>query len=107
MQILEFSKLSSASAGADTTVHLSSEPFGVAQLLTELAEIVGAKAIQKGVELMIEFDQAVSEGLLLGDAFRLRQCLVKCARLAYSLTRTGKRSPFRLRAAQARRDRSL
>ena len=36
---------------------------------------VGTKAVNKGVEIVTFLDPAVARGPLLGDAFRLRQCV--------------------------------
>lgn len=39
-------------------------------------DVTGPKAVNKGVELVVDVEEELESMTLLGDAFRLRQCLI-------------------------------
>ena len=82
-QILEFSKLSSAEGeeqgGLGGQAKLAAEPFSLATLASEVVDICGGRAVLGGVELLVTLEPALYGSWLVGDAFRLRQCLINLA----------------------------
>ena len=83
-QTLEFSKLSNeAEQGENAATAVSLVPFSVADLASELVDIAGGKSVLCGAELLVTVEPALWSAWLIGDAFRMRQCLInlvdKCA----------------------------
>jgi len=76
-KILEFSKITSEEESAGLTLH--NEPFCLGSVAASAAEILGGQALIGGVDLIVDLDYALHFLPLLGDAFRLRQCVLNLA----------------------------
>lgn len=80
--ILDFSKIE-----ADRLV-LESIPFDLLQVVEETADLLAAKATQKGLELVVRYAPEAPAGLL-GDPGRLRQILMNLIGNAVKFTQAG------------------
>ena len=80
--ILDFSKIESG------MIELEAIPFSLDEVLENLIGIVGIKAEENGVELLIDTGNEVPRALI-GDALRLRQILVNLVDNAVKFTESG------------------
>ena len=80
--ILDFSKVEAGKLVLDP------HPFGVDQLMRELAVVLSASVGEKEIEVLFDIDPAVPP-VLFGDALRLRQILVNLAGNAIKFTQFG------------------
>ena len=80
--ILDFSKVEAGKLVLDP------HPFGVDQLMRELAVVLSASVGDKEIEVLFDIDPAVPP-VLFGDALRLRQILVNLAGNAIKFTHFG------------------
>jgi CheY-like chemotaxis protein len=80
--ILDFSKIEAGK------LELESEPFPLAQVVEEVAQLLAPRAHQKRVELICEVDQALPPRLM-GDAGRIRQILINLVSNAVKFTEAG------------------
>ncbi len=69
-------------------MHLVDEPFAPRELLREVESVYALQAIDKGLALVLDIDQALPPALL-GDASRLRQALVNLVGNAIKFTHAG------------------
>lgn len=76
-QILEWSKISAVGA---QTFELVQEPFTLGTLAEDLADIISMKADRGKIIVTIDCDAALRARTFIGDAFRLRQCLINLVR---------------------------
>ncbi|MDO9504342.1 MAG: response regulator [Hydrogenophaga sp.] len=80
--ILDFSKVEAGKLVLDP------HPFGVDQLLRDLAVVLSASVGDKEIEVLFDIDPDLP-GVLFGDALRLRQILVNLAGNAIKFTQFG------------------
>ncbi|GAB6042622.1 response regulator [Endothiovibrio diazotrophicus] len=80
--VLDFSKIEAG------RLELEEEEFDLGELLGEVAELVAASALNKGVELITFVDPRIDRRLL-GDELRLRQVLLNLAGNAVKFTERG------------------
>ena len=80
--ILDFSKVEAGKLVLDP------HPFGVDQLMRELAVVLSASVGEKEIEVLFDMDPALP-AVLFGDALRLRQILVNLAGNAVKFTHFG------------------
>jgi PAS domain S-box-containing protein len=80
--VLDFSKIEAG------RMELDPQPFGLAALLQEVAELLSASLGDKPVSLRVELDPALP-ATLVGDALRLRQVLVNLGGNAVKFTEAG------------------
>ena len=81
--ILDFSKLESGN------ISLNEAPFHFPSLLKEVETLFLMQCQQKGIELIVEHDEALANTLLIGDEFRLRQVLINLLSNAVKFTNQG------------------
>jgi signal transduction histidine kinase len=81
-ELLDFSKLEAGKFVLD------SRPFGLREMLADVARNFGFRAAEKGLQLGCRVDEAVPEGLL-GDELRLRQVLINLLSNAVKFTEAG------------------
>ena len=95
--ILDFSKIE-----ADK-LQVENQPFELAQVLENLATLIGDKVSAKGLELVFDVDPEVPTSLV-GDALRLGQILINYANNAVKFTERGEVAvTVRVRSAGAGR----
>ena len=80
--ILDFSKIE---AGRLELLH---EPFGIEDIVVEVAELMSARADAKGIELTMMFGAGVPEEII-GDPSRVRQVLMNLVGNAVKFTQEG------------------
>ncbi|MDR3512116.1 MAG: ATP-binding protein [Caulobacteraceae bacterium] len=80
--VLDFSKLEAGS------IEIASQPFDLRGLVEETAALLAGQAAGKGVALEVDVD-AAPDGLVLGDADRLRQVLLNLVSNAVKFTNRG------------------
>ncbi len=80
--ILDFSKIEAGK------LDLEEVPFRLEDLLDDLANVVGLKAEEKGLELLFDIDQSIPLALI-GDPLRLGQILINLGNNAVKFTETG------------------
>lgn len=61
-------------------VRCSAVPFSSLWFLHRIYRRVGTKAAEAGVEVVCDCDLGLLQDILVGDPFRLRQCLLNLAR---------------------------
>lgn len=72
-QILEYSKIS---AVGPQQFELAREPFTLGGIAEDLADIISMKADRGKVVVILDVDASLRSRGFVGDAFRLRQCLI-------------------------------
>ena len=80
--ILDFSKMEAGRMELETT------PFQLRELALGTTRVLSAKAAEKGLEILLDIDTEVSDGLL-GDPGRLRQVLLNLIGNAIKFTEQG------------------
>ncbi len=80
--ILDFSKIEAGK------LDMESVDFDLAEVLDNLANVIGVKAGEKGLELLVDLDPAVPLGLA-GDPLRLNQILINLSNNAIKFTEEG------------------
>jgi signal transduction histidine kinase/CheY-like chemotaxis protein len=81
-EILDFSKIEAG------RLDLAAQPFGLAALVEETAELLSPRAQAKGLEIASSIDDRLP-ARVIGDAARLRQVLLNLAGNAVKFTETG------------------
>lgn len=82
-EVLDYNRLVSGQ------FHLDARPFDPVKVMEEVGAAVRVQAENKGLEFIARFETAPA-GLLLGDAFRLRQILYNLLGNAIKFTRAGR-----------------
>ena len=80
--ILDFSKIEAG------RMELEQAPFAIDDMLSSVGDMVGLKAAQKDLELVLSLDPAIPRRLV-GDALRLSQVLINLANNAVKFTESG------------------
>ncbi|MBL8688646.1 MAG: PAS-domain containing protein [Rhodospirillaceae bacterium] len=80
--ILDFSKIEAGK------LDIEKVPFSLTESVEGVGELIGARADDKGLGLLVDIDPAIPD-LLIGDPTRLRQILLNLAGNAIKFTETG------------------
>lgn len=80
--ILDFSKIEAGK------LQIENIPFDIEELIASVTDMVGLRAQQKGLELLIDIDQ-ISNEVVSGDPFRLKQILLNLLSNAIKFTAQG------------------
>lgn len=80
--ILDFSKMEAG------RMHLETTPFQLRELAIGTARVLAARAAEKGLEVLIDIDPEIPDGLI-GDPGRLRQVLLNLIGNAIKFTENG------------------
>jgi len=70
-------------------MHLDCQPFNLNELVENLRGLFNERAVAKGLDFLIEFDDMIPHGVI-GDALRLQQILVNLLSNAIKFTEHGK-----------------
>lgn len=81
-EVLDFSKIEAGK------LEILAEPFDLATLCTSITRLLQPVADQKGIRITLEVSNAC-KGWFMGDALRIRQCLLNIAGNAIKFTREG------------------
>ena len=87
-QVLEYAQIENE-LQLSSRLSLAQEPYSLLELFDQLPDIVGARVVERKIDLAIDLDEALLDGrgrqegsvesarqVLIGDGFRVRQCLV-------------------------------
>jgi signal transduction histidine kinase/CheY-like chemotaxis protein/HPt (histidine-containing phosphotransfer) domain-containing protein len=80
--ILDFSKIEAGK------LEIENVPFSLVEVIEGAGELISARAEEKGVDLIVDLDPAIPDGLV-GDAVRLRQILLNLMGNAVKFTEAG------------------